>query len=332
MRFKRFTTFVAVVAIAAPLAISKPAQAYSIHGGFDTVKSSYRNMALQSAFSAGMAFATLVFLDFVISQALHIEPLFTELYGNRSAHHPLAYNDDQTPTMMMAYAPFKGLVTKAPPAMRSYGWQGAYIGGHVGWGFGTDRWTDTFGDVAGIAGSSLGMKTNGFIGGAQLGYNFQAGHWVYGVEGQFSWSAIKGDESGSLPPATGTFDSRNRWLASVTGRVGYALPRSLIYLKGGAAWTDYSHDFLLNGVAGPLIFPGTSGTRSGWTIGGGIERAINDNWSFRTEYAFYDFGSEGYNTSHPLFGPARMNIEQQIHTVTFGVNYRFNAAPVSARY
>lgn len=332
MLFKRLATLAAVVAVAVPLATSKPAQAYSIHGGFDTFKSSYRNMALQSALSAGMTFVSLVMLDMAISRLLGIEPLYAELYGRRIMPSPLAYNDDETPIMMMAYAPFKGLATKAQPAVHSYGWQGAYIGGHIGWGFGADRWTDIFGDVAGVAGSSLGTKTNGFIGGAQLGYNFQAGGWVYGVEGQFSWSAIKGDESGSLPPATGTFDSRNKWLASVTGRIGCALPRSLIYVKGGAAWTDYSHDFHLDGFAGPLLFPGTSGTRSGWTIGGGIERAINDHWSFRSEYSYYDFGSEAFNTSQAIFGPARLNVEQQIHTVTFGVNYRFGAEPVTAHY
>jgi outer membrane immunogenic protein len=332
MRFKRLTALAAIAVIALPLATSKPAHAYSISHGFDTFGKSYRNLALRSALSAGLSFITVVLLDSIISRALGIEPFFAEVYGFSHARlHPLAYNDDGA-GMAMAYAPFQGMVTKAAPAVRSYGWQGAYIGGHVGWGFGAEKWTDTFGDVAGIAGSSLATRTNGFMGGVQAGYNFQSGRWVYGLEGQFSGSAIKGDDSGSLPPAVGTFTSKNKWLASVTGRVGYALPRSLIYLKGGAAWTDYSHDFRLDGAFGPIVFPGTSGTRSGWTIGGGIERAIDDNWSIRSEYAFYDFGREAYNTAYTGFGPARMNVEQQIHTVTIGVNYRFGTGPVSARY
>jgi outer membrane immunogenic protein len=225
-----------------------------------------------------------------------------------------------------ASMPLKAL---APAPARS--WDGAYVGLHLGYGFGHNEWRDTFGDLAGVPGGKLGVGSEGFLGGIQLGYNWQRGPWVLGIEGEFSGAGINGDVTVNLPPATGTFTSETNWIASLTGRVGYAFTtgarnNSLVYVKGGAAFADFSHKFVLNGALGPFVFPEQDKVASGYTIGGGLETMLgrNSKWSMRAEYMYYDFGSDRYQFSHPIFGIARIDIDQQIHVSKIGLNYRFN--------
>jgi opacity protein-like surface antigen len=124
---------------------------------------------------------------------------------------------------------------------------------------------------------------------------------------------------------------------AVTGRVGWAWDRWLIYAKGGAAWAGdkYSADI--------PIFPEhleASETRTGWTVGGGVEWAFWDNWSAKLEYDFYDFGTRGVTFIGTFAGVPEVvsgiDIKQTINAVKFGINYRFDwgkgKAPVVARY
>ena len=111
-------------------------------------------------------------------------------------------------------------------------------------------------------------------------------------------------------------------MASATARLGYAWdPRWLVYAKGGAAWAHdkYTVDYLGTWAA--------SETRSGWTVGGGLEWAFADNWSAKLEYQFYDFGTKdlAFFSSDFVGGPTTSvkSVKQQIHTVKLGLNYRF---------
>ena len=149
--------------------------------------------------------------------------------------------------------------------------------------------------------SSLDVDTDGFLGGGQIGCDYQfATNWVIGVEGNFSWANISGSSS---PPAfigTETFDAKTDWLASVTGRLGYAWDRWLLYAKGGAAWAHDKYN-----ITTYLGTWATSETRSGWTVGGGLEWAFANNWSAKLEYQFYDFGNRDLTLRQPWISAAK---------------------------
>jgi outer membrane immunogenic protein len=207
---------------------------------------------------------------------------------------------------------------KAPPAgvlPVAYDWTGFYIGGHIGYGWATKGWTDS----AGLF--SLSHDADGFLGGAQLGFNYQIGQIVLGVEGDFSWTGI----TGGANTLASNFNVDVDWISTLTGRVGVAFDRWLVYGKGGVAWAKdvYSTNF--------YTLPGTSisDTRIGWTAGAGLEYAFAPQWTAKLEYNYIDLGSERVS-----FAPGfQTDIDQQIHAVKFGINYKFGfGGPVVARY
>ena len=241
---------------------------------------------------------------------------------------------------MAADLPVKAPVYKAPPPVAIYSWTGCYLGGHAGWGWGRKhaRFSDTF-DVFPII--PFSEHVDGFLGGVQGGCDYQFNtNWVVGVEGAFSWADIKGhalnDPFVRGKGSSGTFSARTDWLATLTGRLGYAWDRWLVYGKGGVAWAHDKYRLvgLGDNVFGPFALSATE-TRTGWTAGGGVEYAFLNNWSAKLEYNYMDFGSHrlrlaGLFVSSPVF--ATTDIDQKIHVVKFGINYRFGVSPVVARY
>ena len=209
---------------------------------------------------------------------------------------------------------------KAPPVpavVPIYNWNGFYIGANVGIGIGSKDWN--FVNVP--AGARIEHDVTGPLAGGQVGFNFQTGAWVFGVEGMFDWANLKGDSA--CPNAAFNCVSKVRSLASATGRIGYAWGPALIYAKGGAAWA--SDRYRTEIAATRLEFDFASETRTGWTAGGGIEYGFGPNWSLRFAYDYYDFGTRrvDFFGSTGVFSDTR-EIEQHFHTVTAGVNYRFN--------
>jgi outer membrane immunogenic protein len=202
--------------------------------------------------------------------------------------------------------PARGPVYKAPPAPVAFSWTGCYIGGNVGGLWLNGDWTDA-------AGAGAGSQTaSGVTAGGQVGCNYQTGPWVFGVEGMFNWADASGDTSLA---GIGLHTDTN-WLANATGRVGYAIDRNLLYVKGGGAWIDQSNTATVGGV---LVDAGDS-TRGGWTVGAGWEYAFAPNWSAKIEYNYMDFGSHS-----PSFSSAAttFNVDQNAHLALFGINYRF---------
>jgi len=240
-----------------------------------------------------------------------------------------------------------------------FAWTGCYLGGHVGGGWGRKEFSDPSGAFFAAPGEAIRVNTSGVLGGGQVGCDWQlAPNWVIGIEGAAAWGNLKGDTldvfthgGGSiLGPAptlttTGTFDARTDFLASATGRIGWAWDRWLLYAKGGAAWDHDKYSFV--GQVTAAGFPGSfspfdfvaKASRLGWTAGAGVEWAFWNNWSAKLEYDFYDFGSRQVifvSTVDNGRPPATANIDQQVHTVKFGINYRFGwgkaPTPVVARY
>jgi outer membrane immunogenic protein len=208
---------------------------------------------------------------------------------------------------------------KAPPAgvmPVAYDWTGFYIGGHVGYGWADKSWTDSFGIV------TAGHESDGFLGGGQVGFNYQINQFVFGVEGDISWANLSGGAS------TGPFNVNANvdWTSTLTGRVGLAFDRWLVYGKGGVAWAGDRYS--TNTYTFPLTAE-ISDTRWGWTAGAGVEYAFAPQWSAKLEYNYMDFGTRSY-----AFAPGiSTDIDQQIHAVKFGINYKFGGGgPIMARY
>jgi outer membrane immunogenic protein len=211
-------------------------------------------------------------------------------------------------------------VYKAPPAPAPmFSWTGFYIGGHVGYGWGNNDFTDNTGYFGAGAGATYGNDTDGFLGGVQAGFDYQfAPNWVLGIEGQVSWSNVDGTTS--YPAVGGTFTNEMNWLSSVTGRLGFTAGSNwLIYGKGGVAWADFDHT--INDTTF-LAASTASDTKIGWTAGAGIEYAFAPGWSAKVEYQYYDFGKDTYN--FPLSGGTfPFDVDNNIHTVKAGLNWRF---------
>lgn len=340
MKFGRFGRRVAAAllstAIVAPAVVvpSKPAQAYTILGGY---VETFRNAALFQAAMGGASLGALVVIDYMLSNYLGIPTLYGDMFQSSGLGGlRLGFADEDTDSAF-AYAhrgnanAYNKVFTKAMVAP-SRSWEGFYIGGNIGAAQGTSNWRDTFGDVAGVPGAEFNARGLGVIGGGQIGFNLQSGRFVYGLEAALSGSSLENSRVLNLPPATGTFTSKLNWLATGTARLGYTFGQSMLYVKGGVAAAEFDNRFRLDGAVGPFIFPGATSTKVGWTVGGGAERAINNNWSLRYDISYADFGRQRYDTFLPAFGPARSEIEQTVMTGTIGLNYRFGGGPVVAKY
>jgi outer membrane immunogenic protein len=234
---------------------------------------------------------------------------------------------------------------KAPPPA-VFSWTGCYLGGHVGWGWGRTNLTDQ--SVLNLGGPPLSVTefspidNNGALFGGQLGCNYQfAGNWVAGIEGSLAATNFNGvGHESTFEVAFGgvgddTVKVKKDWLASVTGRLGVAPwdPRTLFYVKGGAAWTRDVYD--LN-QGGPSSIEGNCApcrqTRTGWTLGAGVEWAFAAGWSAFAEFDHYDFGSKRLFLAASPFDPAevsRVDVSQRIETVKIGLNYHIGAGAAS---
>lgn len=239
---------------------------------------------------------------------------------------------------------------KAPPpasvvATAAYNWTGVYFGGHVGHGWGKLQTTSINGTTAFPPGGTNQTDLRGWIGGAQIGLNYQIDRLVLGIESEFSWSGIDGTRSGfSDVPAFAdsrlqTSETKLKNLVTVAGRVGVATGNWLLFAKGGVVWGKFdAHANTVNPTAGNALVAASSGgeTRSGWLAGGGAEWGFAPNWSAKAEYNYVDFGTERVERQR-LFGtgpdPLLRDSKVHVHVVKFGVNYRFNwTNPVVARY
>jgi outer membrane immunogenic protein len=223
-------------------------------------------------------------------------------------------------------------VYKAPPVVAApFSWSGFYIGGQVGYQWGGDH-NITATDAPGP--TTLGpfpFKSNGIVGGGHAGVNWQTGQWVLGIEGDFEGSGVDGNLNVSVfGTDTSVLSFKQKWQASLRGRLGWAFDRNLLYVTGGGAWSKFTHDatFDTTGVlGGPLVEPSWSDTVSGWTIGVGLEHAFTQNLSARVEYRYTDFDS--FSHASVAVPPATVHTNDLTYsTVRVGLSYRFGGNPL----
>jgi len=169
--------------------------------------------------------------------------------------------------------------------LNMYSWAGLYLGGNVGWSWGSVDNNPT--------------KPSGFVGGAQAGYNWQTGPWVFGVEGDIQ--------------ATGASDTfapwkfSNPWFGTLRGRAGYAFNNILFYGTAGLAFGELS---------GQTFGLSETHTNAGWTAGIGAEFGLTQNWSAKLEYLYVDLNDSNFTITGIQNG-------YRFGLVRAGVNYRF---------
>jgi outer membrane immunogenic protein len=214
--------------------------------------------------------------------------------------------------------------TKAPPMVAAlYDWSGFYIGANGGWGTSRNCW-----DFVGGASEGCHDADGGTIGG-QVGYRWQAGTWVFGVEAQGNWADFKGSNvSLVFPGAVNT--TKVDAFGLFTGQVGYAANNVLFYVKGGAAVT--SDSYRVNTLGGALAASTGDDTRWGGAVGVGLEYGFAPNWSFGVEYNHLFMQDRTYAFTTPAgVGAGSDRISQDVDLVTARVNYKFGG-PAVGRY
>ncbi len=252
-------------------------------------------------------------------------------------------------------APAADLPRKAPvytpPPPPVFSWTGFYVGGNAGYARGRANATyvapglpifipaDTIPMSANGSGS---LDPKGFVGGAQIGYNWQfAPTWVLGVEADFQAFNLSDSFDRTIvlenfQHATHTQVSAD-WLFTLRGRLGYAFDRWLVYGTGGLAVAKvnfqqinaYPSLFAGDPPFSPTDFFSASDTRTGWTVGGGVEYAFLNNWSVKAEYLHVDLGTIGgtsttIDPSFPAVLVSSHSTDFKADIVRAGINYRFN--------
>jgi outer membrane immunogenic protein len=259
------------------------------------------------------------------------------------------------------------LPVKAPPLAPApaFSWSGCYIGANAGYGWQRNRadlvvpgdpgsqafYVPTI--TAGALPTSISFDRSGFIGGGQIGCNYQVQRFVYGIEADFDGAHISGSTTTTtnVPPAflPGVFTAGStlNWLGTVRGRVGFTpSDRSLVYATGGLAYGATNHTYSLAFANPPFNDAASSNvtdTKAGYVVGAGIEWAFYQNWSVKAEYLYYNLGRStdvtvpgGRTLTLVNAGTVRSlsnTFSDSGNLVRVGVNYRFNwAQPVVAKY
>jgi outer membrane immunogenic protein len=213
---------------------------------------------------------------------------FAGLMGLASA----AAAADLSPRYQQPYA-------KAPVYAPGFSWAGFYLGINGGGGWGRSEWTGI--DKFNISGAVIG---------GTVGYNWQINQFVLGAEGDIDWSGIRGQTNTFCAPGC---ETRNHWLSTVRGRLGYAFDRILPYVTAGLAIGDINAT-----VPG---FPGGSVTSAGWTVGAGLEYAIIGNVSVKAEYLFVSLSDFNCGFNCGLAGNGNVSFYGNIGRLGLNVHF-----------
>ncbi|MGE4250234.1 MAG: outer membrane protein [Parvibaculaceae bacterium] len=212
-------------------------------------------------------------------------------------------------------------------------WSGLYLGVHGGW-----AWADLDAqynnpetdeecfenDSEFPGGCAIDLKADGPFVGGQVGYNFVFdGGLMVGIEGDYAWMDLKDDDFGGNPEDNPPGPA-NSWethveqeidqVASVRARLGFAMDNFLPFITGGWAWAHSERS-----AHGDFVDDSDKNWHDGWTIGGGFEYLISEDWSVKAEYRYYDFGKETYMVNEITDGT---EVDFDMHTVQIGINFR----------
>jgi outer membrane immunogenic protein len=228
-----------------------------------------------------------------------------------------------------------------PPPLPVFSWTGFYAGANIGGAWSNNRLTDT------LFLTNFNNNNNGaFIGGGQIGGNYQIGQFVIGGEWDFDGVANNNNNNGAgiFTPGVGNVavTNNNRWITTVAARFGWAVDHWLFYGKAGGGWVGNNNFTLTNTTTGVSFTCGTLGLTNcgnntgGWLVGAGFEYAFTNNWTVKLEYDYLGLGNRTFvvPAGAPfLAGDTFTSNNRNVQTVKVGVNYLFNwGPPVTARY
>jgi opacity protein-like surface antigen len=250
----------------------------------------------------------------------------------------------QAPTAAKSLLPERLRITVKPPLPMLWTWTGYYLGINAGYGFGKAS-TDAFFNDSTIAGAAFATaasyKPQGTIFGMQTGYNLQLASWLVGIEADAQLSgqhdnpifACPGTICNPAGPVVAAFDQNQRleWFATLRGRFGAILtPNASVFISGGAAVAGLHTAgdlFGFDPTGAPATNPFSNITiNAGWTVGGGLEARLYDNWTGKVEYLYMDFGSmtTGVNNQLNTTITATFNSRVTDQLVRAGLNYKFD--------
>ena len=250
------------------------------------------------------------------------------------------------------------LPSRAPPPVYLppapiFTWTGVYIGGQIGyaWASGNNNFTgyDPFFGTGTFLSTSVGGTPSGVIGGANVGYNYQINQWVLGLEGSVDGTSLSNTAAAVVPDGTVlTAHSTAVLQGSIRGKLGVAWDRALIYATGGVAFGGFNTNLSISNPGTTLVAPGVpffangsvSTTRVGWTVGGGIQYAVTNNWSVFAEYRYTNWGSLNdtnnlvFSADPGVFFNGNRHLNQ--NQVQVGFDYKFDMfappPPVVSKY
>ncbi len=233
------------------------------------------------------------------------------------------------------------------PACAQFG--GVYIGAHGGYGYYRHDYADR-GNIAQTIDADLPTSANisdgNWLGGAQIGWNWQRNCTVFGVEADWSWSGMKANET-FFDGDAGTQDSltvasKLRWFGTVRTRAGIVVDNFLVYATGGFAYAQFDRSYTLLEDAPATTFTFNSkNTRWGWTAGLGTEWAWTANWSLKSEVLYMRYINNDVTITGTTFNGVNFGVpgrgynigsQDEVWITRIGLNYRFGGGPVVARY
>jgi outer membrane immunogenic protein len=237
------------------------------------------------------------------------------------------------------------LKARPPRSAPVYNWTGCYLGGSAG---GVWRRSDSTnisvvdgGSGAGAAAAAGAIPTvldyggSSWLAGGQLGCNYQASNWVFGIETDMSSTKLNASETinTNVPPffpLTSSVSQNTNWIGTARGRLGMAWDNVLLYATGGAVYANVDYAYSQSNVpAGPAAAAAAdSTTRFGWTAGGGLEIGFGA-WSLKGEYLYYDLGNHTLDAvCGPCTGTAPTVFYAHFHDsgsiARVGLNYHLN--------
>jgi outer membrane immunogenic protein len=207
-----------------------------------------------------------------------------------------------------------------PPPVPVFTWRGFYLGGQIGYGWGNDNGNaynyGPLGPIAAVnAVAPSSTNPHGIVGGAHVGYDWQWNQLVFGLEGVVDGTSLR-QQVQPLPYLT---SSTNLFLqGAILGRVGYAFDHLLLYATGGADFGAIQNNYNVIGNIGSY-----GQTSNGWTVGGGIEYALDNHWLVRAEYRYANFG---FFYDSPIVYTITETHRWTENQVQVGFSYKFTSA------